>query len=313
MPREIPKNNEMREQAYYAIQKRRILGKLKYIVPKEYPEMSLSDIESVADELLEAYSVEGVKKLTDEELKKMLTIKVDTRKQINVMRQMYKGALFSEKAIEKEEKVIRERESAAIEAVKKHAKDLNSERYKTKKSRQELKKTIENNEKLKKKDIKISKKTKKQKSIGKPILVAAMLGMMTVGGTAAICSAGANSITVQMEEAGCFDDEYYSLNTSDKGLVVYKNNDENSSFYKEGKYYGEFPFYEFAKEQVPKAIRKGFTEDEAVIGICKKYGGHPSWVAAKKSTVSSRIVTEFKAGTEEINKALKTSKSRGLK
>ena len=86
MPIEIPKNNKIRKQGYYAIQMGRILGKLKYIVPKEYPEMPLSDIEGIADELLEAYSADGVKKLTDEELKTILSIKVDTRKQINVMK-----------------------------------------------------------------------------------------------------------------------------------------------------------------------------------------------------------------------------------
>lgn len=303
MPIEIPKNNKIRKQGYYAIQKGRILGKLKYIVPKEYPEMPLSDIEGIADELLEAYSVEGVKKLTDEELKKMLTIKVDTRKQINVMKQMYRGALFEEKAIKKEEKAIRAREKLNIEAVKKHAKGLNSEQYKTKKSRQALKKTIENNDKLKKKNVKISKKKTKQKSIGKPIFVAAMLGMMTVGGACSICIAGTYNITNQMEEADCFEKGYYPVDS------LY-----DTQIY--GPYNMGEPYCtatQYVKMKIPDVMEKGFTEDEAIIGLCNKYGAHPLMVDAKKSNISSRIVTEFKAGTEEISKILKTGKAKGLR
>lgn len=302
MPREIPKNSKIREQGYYAIQKGRILGKLKYIVPKEYPEMPFDDIERIAVELLEAYSVEGVKKLTDEELKKMLTIKVDTRKQINVMRQMYRGALVSEKAIEKEEKVIRERESAAIETVKKHAKDLNSERYKTKKSRQVLKKTIENNEKLKKKDIKISKKTKKQKSIGKKVFVASMLGMMTLGGTAAICSAGTYNINNQMKEAGCFEEGYYTVDSIDDNQIY-------------GPYNRGEPYCtatQYVQMKIPDVMEKGFTEEEAIIGLSSQYGPQAS-IKTKNSTATSVLTTRFSAGTEEISKILKAGKAKGLR
>lgn len=70
---------------------------------------------------------------------------------------------------------------------------------------------------------------------------------------------------------------------------------------------------QYVQMKIPDIMEKGFTEDEAIIGLCNKYGAHPLMVEAEKSNISSRIVTEFKAGTEEISKILKTDKAKGLR